>query len=122
MPAGHPPHEWTGDLTVSAFRCPPPTRPCRGASPDTSPGKAIFDGHFQLKNLSDIKTKALPHRSFNVARPSGVVITDGFEKRVHLREWFYVQPEHMAEAIQLIASGMPREYQYDPPVPRTMPG
>ena len=69
---------------------------------------------YELKNLSRTKIESLLHRFFDVARPSGLVITDRFGKRVHPREWFYVLPEHVAEAVKLIANGTLHEYRYDP--------
>lgn len=69
---------------------------------------------YELKNLSRTKIESLLHRFFDAARPSGLVITDRFGKRVHPREWFYVLPEHVAEAVKLIANGTLHEYRYDP--------
>lgn len=69
---------------------------------------------YELKNLSRQKVERLLHRFFDPARPSGLAITDRYGKRVHPREWFYVLPEHVAEAVRLIQAGTLHRYRYDP--------
>lgn len=69
---------------------------------------------YELKNLSRQKVENLLHRFFDPARPSGLTITDRYGKKVHPREWFYVLPEHIAEAVRLIQAGTLHRYRYDP--------
>lgn len=71
---------------------------------------------YELRNLSRMKIESLLHRFFDVARPSGLTITDRFGKKVFPREWFYVLPEHVAEAVGLIEVGTLHLYRYDPSV------
>lgn len=69
---------------------------------------------YRLKNLSRMKIENLLHRFFDPARPSGLTITDRFGKAIHPREWFYVLPEHVREAVRLIEAGTLHLYRYDP--------
>ena len=69
---------------------------------------------YELKNLSRMKIEDLLHRFFDPARPAGLTITDRFGKKVHPREWFYVLPEHVREAVRLIEDGTLHLYRYDP--------
>lgn len=69
---------------------------------------------YELKNLSRMKIEDLLHRFFDPARPTGLTITDRFGKKVHPREWFYVLPEHVREAVRLIENGTLHLYRYDP--------
>lgn len=69
---------------------------------------------YELRNLSRTKIESLLHRFFDAARPSGLTITDRFGKKVHPREWFYVLPQHVAEAVRLIGDGSLHQYRYDP--------
>jgi len=71
---------------------------------------------YELHNLSRLKIEDLLHRFFDTARPSGLTITDRFGKKVFPREWFYVLPEHVAEAVRLIEAGTLHLYRYDPSV------
>lgn len=71
---------------------------------------------YELHNLSRMKIEDLLHRFFDPARPTGLTITDRFGKAVHPREWFYVLPEHVAEAVSLIRAGTLHHYRYDPSV------
>ncbi len=71
---------------------------------------------YELHNLSRLKIEDLLHRFFDTARPSGLTITDRFGKKVFPREWFYVLPEHVAEAVRLIEAGTMHLYRYDPSV------
>ena len=73
---------------------------------------------YDLKNLDRLKVEHLLHRFFDAARPSKLTITDRFGKRVHPREWFYVLPEHVSEAVELIRSRTLHLYQYDPTTQR----
>jgi len=76
---------------------------------------------YELKNLSRQKIEDLLHRFFDPARPSGLTITDRFGKKVHPREWFYVLPEHVSEAVRLIKDGTLHLYRYDPSVQKIVP-
>ena len=71
---------------------------------------------YELRNLSRMKIEDLLHRFFDSARPSGLTITDRFGKKVFPREWFYVLPEHVAEAVKLIEAGTLHLYRYDPSI------
>lgn len=68
---------------------------------------------YELHNLERMKVEDLLHRFFDAARPQGLVITDRFGKAVHPREWFYVLPEHVSQAVQLIQERRLHEYGYD---------
>lgn len=76
---------------------------------------------YELRNLSRIKIERLLHRFFDSARASGLMITDRFGKKVFPREWFYVLPEHVAEAVRLIEAGTLHLNRYDPSVQRIIP-
>ena len=65
-------------------------------------------------NLSGQKIENLLHRFFDPARPSGVTIIDRYGIKVHPREWFYVLPEHVADAVRLIQAGTLHRYRCDP--------
>lgn len=69
---------------------------------------------YDLKNLERSKVENLLHRFFDAARPSGLRITDRFGKSVKPREWFYVLPEHVSEAVGLIRDRTLHLYRYDP--------
>jgi hypothetical protein len=73
---------------------------------------------YELRNLSRMKIEDLLHRFFDSARPSSLTITDRFGKKVHPREWFYVLPEHVSEAVALIKSKTLHLYRYDPTTQR----
>ena len=69
---------------------------------------------YELKNLSRMKIEDLLHRFFDAARPSKLTIRDRFGQKVYPREWFYVLPEHVSEAVRLIQDGTLHLYRYDP--------
>ena len=69
---------------------------------------------YDLKNLERSKVENLLHRFFEGARPAKLTITDRFGKSVHPREWFYVLPEHVSEAVDLIRNRKLHLYRYDP--------
>jgi hypothetical protein len=69
---------------------------------------------YELQNLERMKVEDLLHRFFDAARPQGLVITDRFGKAVHPREWFYVLPEHVSQAVQLIRDRQLHKFKYDP--------
>ena len=71
---------------------------------------------YELKNLSRHKVEDLLHRFFDAARPKGLYIVDRFGKRVRPREWFYVLPEHVREAVNAIRDGTLHEFAYDPKI------
>jgi hypothetical protein len=68
---------------------------------------------YELRNLSRVKVEQLLHRFFDAARPGNLQIVDRFGKSVRPREWFYVLPEHVAEAVRLIREGTLHRYVYD---------
>lgn len=69
---------------------------------------------YDLVNLSWRKVEQLLHRFFDAARPRDLWITDRFGRKVHPREWFYVLPEHVSQAVQAIRDGNLHELEYDP--------
>lgn len=76
---------------------------------------------YELKNLDRTKVETLLHRFFEPARPSKLVITDRFGHNVRPREWFYVLPEHISKAVELIKSRELHLYHYDPAVQKILP-
>jgi hypothetical protein len=68
---------------------------------------------YSLVNLSRRKLEELLHRFFDSARPESLAVTDRFGKKVYPREWFYVLPEHVSQAVELIRQGVLHEYRYD---------
>lgn len=68
---------------------------------------------FALQNLPRNKVEHLLHRFFEDARPAGLFIQDRFGKTIHPKEWFYVLPEHVSQAAQLIKDGTLNLYRYD---------
>lgn len=68
---------------------------------------------YELKNLSRRKVENLLHRFFASARPAELFVTDRFGKKVFPKEWFYVLPDHVAQAAKLIGDGTLHEYRYD---------
>jgi len=68
---------------------------------------------YSLKNLSRHKVEDLLHRFFVAARPAELFIIDRFGKRISPKEWFYVLPEHVAQAATLIEQGVLHRYRYD---------
>ena len=69
---------------------------------------------FDLKNLPRRKVEDLLHRFFDAARPAELFIVDRFGKKVRPKEWFYVLPEHVSIAANLIQEGTLHNYYYDP--------
>lgn len=69
---------------------------------------------YDLVNLSWRKVEGLLHRFFDAARPRDLWITDRFDRKVYPREWFYVLPEHVSQAVQAIRDGNLHELEYDP--------
>lgn len=68
---------------------------------------------FELQNLSRTKVENLLHRFFDSARPGELFIKDRFGKKIRPREWFYVLPDHVAQAANLIKEGTLHLYRYD---------
>ncbi len=68
---------------------------------------------YELQNLSRRKVEDLLHRFFDAARPEQLFIVDRFGKRVHPKEWFYVLPDHVGRAAQLIQEGKLYLYKYN---------
>lgn len=68
---------------------------------------------YDLINLNWRKVEQLLHTFFAAARPSGLWITDRFGKKVYPREWFFVLPEHVSQAVQAIKDGTLHELRYD---------
>lgn len=68
---------------------------------------------YDLQNLSRAKVENLLHRFFDEARPAQLFIIDRFGKRISPREWFYVLPDHVSKAAQLIKDGQLHLYRYD---------
>ncbi|MGR9244960.1 GIY-YIG nuclease family protein [Rhizobium leguminosarum] len=68
---------------------------------------------YELQNLSRSRVENLLHRFFDSARPGELFIIDRFGKRIKPREWFYVMPEHIGQAANLIKEGQLHLYRYD---------
>lgn len=69
---------------------------------------------YELRNLSRRKVEGLLHRFFDAARPRDLWIMDRFDRRIYPREWFYVLPEHVSQAVAAIRNGTLHELRYDP--------
>ena len=69
---------------------------------------------YELKNLSRRKVENLLHRFFDGARPRDLWIMDRFGKRIYPREWFYVLPDHVSQAVAAIRNGTLHELRYEP--------
>lgn len=68
---------------------------------------------FALQNLPRARVEELLHRFFEAARPAELFITDRFGKRVNPREWFYVLPDHVSQAANLLKEGRLHQFRYD---------
>lgn len=68
---------------------------------------------YELENLSRDKVEKLLHKFFEGARPAQLQVVDRFGKKVHPKEWFYVLPEHVSQAAQLLKNRTLHQYQYD---------
>lgn len=69
---------------------------------------------YELRNLSRRKVEDLLHRFFDEARPRDLWIIDRFGRKIFPREWFYVLPEHVSQAVQAIKNGTLHRLRYDP--------
>jgi hypothetical protein len=68
---------------------------------------------FELENLPRNQVENLLHRFFEAAKPAELFVTDRFGKKVFPKEWFYVLPEHVSQAVKLIQDGRLHEFHYD---------
>jgi hypothetical protein len=68
---------------------------------------------YRLQNLSRSKVENLLHRFFAAARPAELFVTDRFGKKVFPKEWFYVLPDHVAQAAKLIEDATLHQFRYD---------
>ena len=68
---------------------------------------------YELRNLSRRKVENLLHRFFAPAQPSQLFVLDRFGKKISPKEWFYVLPEHIGQAVKLIQDGTLHLYEYD---------
>lgn len=68
---------------------------------------------YDLVNLNWRRVEKLLHLFFEDARPKGLWITDRFGRKVYPREWFFVLPEHVSQAVQAIKDGTLHELRYD---------
>ncbi|MGI1662374.1 GIY-YIG nuclease family protein [Palleronia sp. KMU-117] len=69
---------------------------------------------YELKNLPRHKVEDLLHRFFAPAQPAELFVVDRFGKKIRPKEWFYVLPEHVGQAAELIRSGRLHDFRYDP--------
>ena len=68
---------------------------------------------FELRNLPRRKVEQLLHRFFQAAKPAELIVKDRFGKKIYPKEWFFVLPEHVGQAAQLIQKGTLHLYYYD---------
>lgn len=68
---------------------------------------------YSLKNLSRHRVEDLLHRFFISARPAELFIVDRLGKKIFPKEWFYVLPEHVSQAVKLIEEGKLHLFRYD---------
>jgi hypothetical protein len=68
---------------------------------------------YSLQNLSRSKVENLLHRFFAAARPAELFVTDRFGRKVFPKEWFYVLPDHVGQAVKLIEDGTLHLHRYD---------
>lgn len=68
---------------------------------------------YSLKNLPRRRVEQLLHRFFAAARPAELHVMDRFGRKVHPKEWFYVLPDHVGQAAQLIGEGTLHQFYYD---------
>lgn len=69
---------------------------------------------YKLMNLPRQKVEELLHRFFDTARPASLYINDRLGKRIRPREWFYLMPEHVDQAVKYLKDGTLHLYHYDP--------
>jgi hypothetical protein len=69
---------------------------------------------YELKNLPRRQVEDLLHRFFAPAQPAELFVVDRFGKKIRPKEWFYVLPEHVGQAAELIKSRTLHQYQYEP--------
>ncbi len=68
---------------------------------------------YELRNLPRHQVENLLHRFFAPARPAELFVIDRFGKKVFPKEWFYVLPQHVAQAAKLLELGQLHHYRYD---------
>lgn len=68
---------------------------------------------YELKNLPRHMVENLLHTFFGAAKPDGLFVQDRFGKTIHPKEWFYVLPEHVGQAAQLLKEGRLDKFRYD---------
>lgn len=69
---------------------------------------------YELHGLARAKVEKLLHRFFEAARPGELYVSDRFGKKVRPKEWFYVLPEHISQAVALLTEGRLHLFRYDP--------
>ncbi|NNU82204.1 GIY-YIG nuclease family protein [Halovulum dunhuangense] len=69
---------------------------------------------YELKSLPRNKIEDLLHRFFAPAQPAELFVVDRFGKKIRPKEWFYVLPEHVGQAVELLRSGRLHDFSYDP--------
>lgn len=76
---------------------------------------------YSLKNLSRHKVEDLLHRFFVSARPAELFVVDRLGKKISPKEWFYVLPEHVGQAVKLIEDGQLHLFHYDVATQKIVP-
>ncbi|MEN3168507.1 MAG: GIY-YIG nuclease family protein [Gluconobacter cerinus] len=76
---------------------------------------------YNLKNLSRHKVEDLLHRFFISARPAELFVVDRLGKKISPKEWFYVLPEHVGQAVKLIEDGQLHLFHYDVATQKIVP-
>ena len=59
---------------------------------------------FMLDNVNRVRLERLLHRFFDPARVD-IEIVDRLGRPIRPREWFYVTPDHLTEAVRRIQDG-----------------
>lgn len=68
---------------------------------------------YELKNMARHKVESLLHSFFHDARASDVFVKDRFGKAIYPKEWFYVLPDYVAQAAELLREKRLYLYRYD---------
>jgi hypothetical protein len=68
---------------------------------------------YELQNLPRRQIEDLLHRFFAPAQPAELFVVDRFGKKIRPKEWFYVLPEHVGQAAELLATGALHAFEYD---------
>jgi hypothetical protein len=69
---------------------------------------------YELQNLSRKTVEEILHKFFAAARPTSLYIKDRFGKKISPKEWFYLMPEHVDQAVKYLKDGTLHLYLYDP--------